>query len=53
MHLGLGAFHRAHQAVYTDDRLEAGETGWGICGLSLRSPPCGTRWRRRTGSTPC
>lgn len=38
VHLGLGAFHRAHQAVYTEDRLEAGEAGWGICGLSLRSP---------------
>lgn len=37
-HLGLGAFHRAHQAVYTEERLEAGETGWGISGLSLRSP---------------
>lgn len=37
VHLGLGAFHRAHQAVYTDDRLAAGESGWGISGLSLRS----------------
>jgi fructuronate reductase len=37
VHLGLGAFHRAHQAVYTDDRLEAGESGWGIAGMSLRS----------------
>jgi fructuronate reductase len=38
VHLGLGAFHRAHQAVYTDDRLAAGERDWGIIGLSLRSP---------------
>ena len=38
VHLGLGAFHRAHQAVYTDDRLAAGERGWGIVGMSLRSP---------------
>ena len=38
VHIGLGAFHRAHQAVYTDDRLAAGERDWGICGLSLRSP---------------
>lgn len=38
VHLGIGAFHRAHQAVYTDDAL-ALETGhWGICGVSLRSP---------------
>ncbi len=38
VHLGLGAFHRAHQAVYTDDRLAAEERDWGIIGLSLRSP---------------
>jgi fructuronate reductase len=38
VHLGIGAFHRAHQAVYVDDRLAAGETDWGICGVSLRSP---------------
>jgi fructuronate reductase len=38
VHLGLGAFHRAHQAVYVDDRLAAGETDWAICGASLRSP---------------
>jgi len=37
VHLGIGAFHRAHQAVYVDDRLAAGEIGWGICGVSLRS----------------
>ncbi len=37
VHVGLGAFHRAHQAVYTDDRLAAGEAAWGICGLSLHS----------------
>jgi fructuronate reductase len=38
VHLGIGAFHRAHQAVYVDDRLAAGETGWAIRGASLRSP---------------
>jgi fructuronate reductase len=32
VHLGLGAFHRAHQAVYTQD---AG--GWEICGVAWRS----------------
>ena len=37
VHLGVGAFHRAHQAVFFDDRLSAGETGWAICGASLRS----------------
>lgn len=38
VHLGVGAFHRCHQAVYVDDCLAAGETGWGIVGASLRSP---------------
>jgi fructuronate reductase len=38
VHLGLGAFHRAHQAVMIEDCLERGETDWAICGASLRSP---------------
>ncbi|MCK1301544.1 MULTISPECIES: mannitol dehydrogenase family protein [unclassified Bradyrhizobium] len=38
VHLGLGAFHRAHQAVVIDDCLAAGATSWGIVGASLRSP---------------
>ncbi|MFC5067913.1 mannitol dehydrogenase family protein [Flaviflagellibacter deserti] len=38
VHLGIGAFHRAHQAVYVDDRLAAGERDWAILGASLRSP---------------
>jgi fructuronate reductase len=37
VHLGLGAFHRAHQAAYVDDCLAAGEAHWGIVGVSLRS----------------
>jgi fructuronate reductase len=37
VHLGVGAFHRAHQAVFTDDCLARGEHGWGIVGTSLRS----------------
>jgi fructuronate reductase len=36
VHLGIGAFHRAHQAVYTDAVL-AEDPGWGIVGASLRS----------------
>ncbi|MBS0328027.1 MAG: mannitol dehydrogenase family protein [Proteobacteria bacterium] len=38
VHLGLGAFHRAHQAIATDDVLAEGGGNWGICGVSLRSP---------------
>jgi fructuronate reductase len=32
VHLGLGGFHRAHQAVYT-----ANAGGWEICGVAWRS----------------
>ena len=37
VHLGIGAFHRAHQAVVIDDLLAKGATDWGIIGASLRS----------------
>ena len=37
VHFGIGNFHRAHQAVYCDDLLEAGAAAWGIAGVSLRS----------------
>ncbi|WP_332678232.1 mannitol dehydrogenase family protein [Brevundimonas sp.] len=37
VHLGLGAFHRAHQAVYTDDAMAAGDRDWGVVGVSMRS----------------
>jgi len=37
VHIGIGAFHRAHQAVYTDDAMGAGDRDWGIVGVSLRS----------------
>ena len=36
VHIGLGAFHRAHQAVYTDDAMNDGDRDWGIVGASLR-----------------
>jgi fructuronate reductase len=38
LHFGMGAFHRAHQAVYTDDAIAATGDIWGITGVSLRSP---------------
>lgn len=36
VHIGVGAFHRAHQAVYIDDLLAA-HPEWAICGVSLHS----------------
>ena len=38
VHLGLGAFHRAHQAVYLDEIAARGDARWGVVGVSLRSP---------------
>lgn len=38
VHVGVGAFHRAHQAVFTEDAIEAAGGPWGIVGVSLRRP---------------
>jgi len=38
VHLGLGAFHRAHQAMYTEAAVQHGDMRWGIVGVSLRDP---------------
>lgn len=37
VHLGPGAFHRAHQAVFTENAMNLSGGNWGICGVSLRS----------------
>lgn len=37
VHLGFGAFHRAHQAVYLDDYMDVtGDLRWGIAAVNLR-----------------
>ena len=38
VHLGIGAFHRAHQAAFTEDAIVAAGGDWGICGVTERSP---------------
>ena len=38
VHLGLGAFARAHLAAYLDEVAARGDRRWGIVGVSLRSP---------------
>ena len=37
VHLGLGAFHRAHQAWFTEAVLASGDLGWGIVGAGMQS----------------
>ena len=34
LHLGVGGFHRAHMALYTDELAESSED-WGIRGIGL------------------
>lgn len=37
VHIGVGGFHRAHEAVYTERLLRLTEDpDWGICGIGLR-----------------
>ena len=38
VHLGLGAFHRAHQALVFDRLLASGDTRWGIHGVGMTRP---------------
>ncbi len=38
VHLGLGAFFRAHGAMYTEDTYAHDPHAWGILGVSLRNP---------------
>jgi fructuronate reductase len=37
VHLGIGAFHRAHQAVYTEEAIAQAGGDWGICGVTQRT----------------
>lgn len=38
VHLGLGAFFRAHGAIYTQQAMAAAGGDWGIIGVSLKTP---------------
>lgn len=53
VHLGVGAFHRAHQAVYTETCLAAGDLRWGILGASLRSPQVADQLNPQQGLYAC
>ncbi|MGK5682073.1 mannitol dehydrogenase family protein [Actinoplanes sp. URMC 104] len=49
VHLGLGAFHRAHQAVFTEDAMAAAGGDWGIVGVAPRSPQVVEAMRAQDG----
>ena len=55
VHLGVGAFVRAHLAAATEAAIHAdGDLRWGIAGVSLEAGPTrATRSRRSRGSTRC
>lgn len=48
-HLGVGAFHRVHQAEYTDDMLARRFGRWGVVGINLRPPRLGQTLGRQDG----
>jgi mannitol 2-dehydrogenase len=53
VHIGVGNFHRAHQAVYLDDLFNADrDHDWAIIGAGVRDPDVTVRekLRNRTGS---
>lgn len=44
VHIGVGSFHRAHQALYLDRLMNAGEAlDWGICGVGVLASDRGMR----------
>ena len=42
LHIGLGSFHRAHQAVYLHELRETGNLAWSIVGGNIRNDMEGT-----------
>jgi D-arabinitol 4-dehydrogenase len=36
LHLGLGSFHRAHQAVYLNELIKSGDDSWSLAGGNIR-----------------
>jgi mannitol 2-dehydrogenase len=43
VHLGVGGFHRSHEAAYLDTLLARGNTEWGIHGVGLQPSNVGMR----------
>jgi hypothetical protein len=52
VHIGLGAFHRAHQAVYTEDAIRhSGDPSWGLPPSRRDRVRLWTQCHARTAST--
>ena len=49
LHLGLGAFHRAHQAMVFDQLLREGDMRWGIHGVGMTQPGLVNKLRAQDG----
>ncbi|WP_016956495.1 mannitol dehydrogenase family protein [Catenovulum agarivorans] len=50
VHLGLGAFHRSHQAVFTDAVLnKTGDLSWGICAVAFSNEELKNHINRQDG----
>jgi fructuronate reductase len=49
LHLGLGAFHRAHQAMVFDQLLRGGDSRWGIHGVGMTQPGLVNKLRAQNG----
>lgn len=50
VHLGLGAFFRAHGAIYVAEAMAASGGDWGILGVSLQSPSMRDRMAPQGGT---
>ncbi|GGQ77365.1 mannitol dehydrogenase family protein [Couchioplanes azureus] len=50
VHIGVGGFHRAHQAVYFDELARRGlAADWGLVGVGLHSPQMGEVLKAQDG----
>jgi fructuronate reductase len=49
VHLGLGGFHRAHQAMLFDQLIAGGDPRWGVCGVGMRQSSLVDQLRAQDG----
>jgi mannitol 2-dehydrogenase/sorbose reductase len=53
-HIGVGNFHRAHQALYIDRCLhDPAQQDWAICGIGLGSSAASRAKARALGDQDC